>query len=139
MAHPTFPDKLSNMRWPWQPKEEPLGDPSIPSEYDLRYRYGGGVLQLPIEEIKALQQCSWDCDYKWALPAAVMGAGAVAAGGMTGLLRISGPFNLAFKMGLGAVPGSFVGRWAYMRYGTVRNICLQCSRIVHQELTSRQS
>lgn len=114
---PTFPDKLSNMRWPWQPKEEPLGDPSIPSQYDLRYRYGGGVLSLPIEEIKGLQQCTSDCNWKWAMPASAAAVSIVALGGLTGLLRISGLINLAFKMGLAAVPANLFGRWAYMRYG----------------------
>ena len=82
------------------------------------YDHGRGIVGLSVEELKVIQECRSDANWKYALPGAAIAMGLVLAGMKQGALSPRGVF---FKATGAAVFGNFLGRWTYSSFGNCQD------------------
>lgn len=90
-----------------------------PGGHELHYHHHGpGIMGLSVEELKVIQECRSDANWKYAIPGASIAALLVVAGMNRGVISPRGTF---FKATGAAVFGNFLGRWAYSSFGNCQD------------------
>ncbi|XP_055340814.1 uncharacterized protein LOC129589911 [Paramacrobiotus metropolitanus] len=88
-----------------------------PCDHFRYHDHGPGLYGLTVEEIKTIQECRTDANWKYAMPSAAVAGLATHLAVKGGYLRSNPRFGSFFKVTAAALLGNVLGRYLYTRFG----------------------